>query len=148
MKTQLGGMLAAGLVSVTSWANPPLVSPNLSNNLSVPPWAAPDATSLAFSKQSPDPAAAMDEKQMAATTITPPSAPMPAYDLQSLPDRTYRELDESVAVRKLLAPCVLFTRDFRDSVQLQALGAPIAPVPGESDSERHQARFPLFILAW
>jgi hypothetical protein len=148
MKTQLAGMLAAGLISVSAWANPPVVSPNLSNSVYLPPWAAPGATSLAFAKPNPDPAVGMDEKQMAATTLIPPAAPLPAYDLQSLPDRTYRELDESVAVRKLLAPCVLFTRDFRDSVQLQALGAPIAPVTGESESEQHQARFPLFIVAW
>jgi hypothetical protein len=86
MKTQLGGLLAAGLVSVGAWANPPAVSPNLSGNIYVPPWASPGATSLAFSKQNPDPAVGMDEKQMAATKTTPPSAPMPAYDLQSLPD--------------------------------------------------------------
>jgi hypothetical protein len=148
MKTGLWGMVAAGLITSSGWANPPVIGPNLSGNLPVPPWAAPGASSFELSKQNPDQAVLMDEKKMAAATITPPSAPMPAYDLQTLPDRTYRELDESVAVRKLLAPCVLFTRDLKDSAQLQALGAPISPIFGESASEAHQARFPLFIIAW
>ena len=133
MKTLNLGFLAVGLTAVTGWALPPSVGPDLSGNVTIPAaLAAPKPTSLA----------------MGASVITPPSAPVQAYTMEALPDNIYRELNDSVAVRELLQPCVLFTQTVDDKLQTHELGAPVDPVPGETPVSQHQARFPLFILAW
>ena len=73
---------------------------------------------------------------------------MPAYQVRDLPDRTFRELNESVAVRDLLAPCVIFKKDTEHGQELQAIGAPIRPIEGEKADHALQARFPVVSLAW
>ena len=135
MKKLNGGYLAIGLIVASGWAMPPQVGPDLAGGVTIPAALA-----------APKPAG--PELTVGASVITPPSAPMPAYTLATLPDHFYRELNEAVAVRELLQPCVLFTQDAGDKVQTHELGAPVDPVPGETTASQHQARFPLFILAW
>ena len=127
------GFLAIGLIAATSWALPPSVGPDLSNSVTLPAaLAAPQPNNLA----------------VGASVITPPSAPVEAYTMSTMPDNTFRELSDAVAVRNLLQPCVHFTQNVDDNLQTHELGAPVDPVPGETAVSQHQARFPLFILAW
>jgi hypothetical protein len=127
------GFLAVGLIAVTSWALPPSLGPNLSTDVTIPAaLAAPKPTTLA----------------VGASVITPPSAPVQAYTMETMTDNTFRELNDAVAVRELLQPCVLFTQNVDDNLQAHELGAPVDPVAGETVASQHQARFPIFILAW
>ena len=47
----------------------------------------------------------------------------------------------------LLAPCALFTKDLY-STQIQALEAPVAPVPAETKGSQMHVRFPVITVAW
>jgi hypothetical protein len=73
---------------------------------------------------------------------------LPAYYVRpSSPEPNLWEIEAAMAQGPLLAPCALFTRDLYHA-QIQALEAPIAPLPVEPKESQLQARFPIITLAW
>jgi len=133
MKKLSCGFLAIALIATSGWALPPSVGPDLSSNVTIPAaLAAPQPKRLVIG----------------ASVIIPPSAPMPDATMSSLPDVSYRELEDSVTMRQLLAPRVIYSWNVGETAQVQALGAPVSAMPAETPASQHQARFPLFIFAW
>jgi hypothetical protein len=107
--------------------------------------ASPSVTATSVSL--PAAAAAGTEANDLVTATKAEPVQMPAYQVRDIADHTYRELNESVAVRQLLAPCVIYKQDHSHGLEVQEIGAPLKPMAGDTRHE-DQARFPLVTLAW
>jgi len=107
---------------------------------SAPSVFAPPAAHSAAAR----PLSAADSSQAQQT----PVSELPDRQIAAEPDRSLADLPAKLAQGDLLAPCTLFARNLGSQLQLDALCAPIAPVPGETASEARQARFPLLSLSW
>jgi len=109
----------------------------------------PDSGSSVFSPRAAQ-SAATQPAPGADLTQAPqgPLSELPDRQLADQPDRRLADLPAKLAQGDLLAPCTLFARNLGPRLELDALCAPIAPVPGENPSSAKQARFPLLSLAW
>ena len=109
----------------------------------------PDSAPSVFAPRAAHSAAA--QPVPAADSSQAPQTPLselPDRQVAVQPDRSLAGLPAKLAQGDLLAPCTLFSRNLGSRLQLDALCAPVAPVPGESPTEAKQARFPLLSLTW
>jgi hypothetical protein len=73
---------------------------------------------------------------------------LPSFNVSAGAGNLVARLDDALRQERDAIPCYLFFKDLGSSLQLQALGAPISPMPAESRAERMQVRIPVVTLAW
>jgi hypothetical protein len=82
---------------------------------------------------------------------TGPAAPAAAdsqVNAQPLSPRQYRSLRDDLATPPMAERPALFSRNIGHGMQVQAIGRPLDPLPGESRGNQHQVRVPLLTVAW
>ena len=101
------------------------------------PWASPPPTRNLQSPSRPPPPA------VAAAPVGAPDATAPA-----LTTRQYQDLQAAVTTPPLAERQALYTQNIGHGVKVQAIGAPLPPIFGESPAESRQVRIPLIGIAW
>jgi hypothetical protein len=78
-----------------------------------------------------------------------PNAPAPPrISSQPLSSRQYQTLNQGVVTPALAERRALYQKDVGPRLRVNAIGAPVSPMMGETRSEQGQARVPLLSLTW
>lgn len=81
-----------------------------------------------------------------------PQANPPSFPSQTNPppltNREYQDLRAGVTAPPLAERRALYTQNLGHGLQLQAIGAPLPPIYGETKGSRDQVRVPVLSLAW
>jgi hypothetical protein len=80
--------------------------------------------------------------------IQAPSKGLPAADSDNRSALFDREARDAIDYGNIASPSYLVVQNIGRKIQLQAFGAPLPPIEGESAAGQMQVRIPLLTLAW
>jgi hypothetical protein len=91
-------------------------------------------------------------KQPPTAVPTAPTAVTPAtglrLDAEPLSQRQYQDLAQGVVTPPLAERLALFSHNVGRTLRVSAIGAPVAPMMGESRSHQEQVRVPVVSVTW